>query len=50
MTHNLFHRRFGILERPNEGSIMLERLKKWKTDLNIIIGSLFGAFIGHPML
>jgi|JMBW01.1.fsa_nt_gb hypothetical protein len=29
---------------------MFERLKKWKTGLNIIIGSLFGAFIGHPML
>ncbi len=28
---------------------MLERLKKWNMNLNIIIGSFIGVFIGHSM-
>ena len=28
---------------------MLERLKKWNMNLNTIIGSFFGVFIGHSM-
>lgn len=28
---------------------MLERLKKWNMNLNTIIGSFIGVFIGHSM-